>query len=207
MADSYDDKLASGVAKRIPSVLETLRASGLYPQPLPRTREQIIAERRMLAGLPGFEEVDYDKQAGEDQRLMLGLAGLKAAEAAFGGIGTQPIPGEAAVSTWLRGSVGPATGAVAPYAYDFMKRRRVREAQARADKQNLTQAALASVEAQRAAKIGRETTLVEQAAEIALKDEEFAQAARLQSQQEQAALELAQERGVQARKTADVTGE
>jgi len=157
--------LPAGITDLIPDIQADVAT--LFPTPAATTREDILAERRTLAGLPGFEPVDYDKQAAEDRRLMLGLAGLKAAQAAFAGMSTRPIPGEKAVSTWLRGSVGPATGAIAPYAYDFMKRKRERAAQARADKQALSKAAITTVQGRKAAAAAQDLEIAKLATGLA----------------------------------------
>jgi len=118
------DKLTSGIVAREPEVREALEKAGYFPEQEPWTPEDVLKFREKYAGLPGFEPTDYGKQALDDRRLTLALMGLSAAERGFGGMGTPPIPGEMAISTFGRGVLSPLAADVKPIAADYYGRKR-----------------------------------------------------------------------------------
>ena len=138
-----------------------------YPKaPAVPTTEEILEQRRKYQGLPGFERTDYGKQALDDRRLTLALMGLSAAERGFGGMGTPPIPGEMAISTFGRGVLGPLAGDIKPIAADYYGRKTQRAAAQKAEAAGLTQAAITTLEQRNAAAAAQDAKIMESAIEL-----------------------------------------
>ena len=146
-------------------IFESLRDAAPKPRAAPTT-EEILSQRTKYQGLPGFERTDYGKQALDDRRLTLALMGLSAAERGFGGMGTPPIPGEMAISTFGRGVLGPLAGDIKPIAADFYGRKTQRAAAQKAEAAGLTQAAITTLEQRNAAAAAQDAKIFELAVDL-----------------------------------------